>query len=431
MAISFVGAGTQTTSTTSGATLTATWPSGYTATANDVGVLIVAGKQNSNNPSVPSVSGWDEAKSYFYDIGTYDLQICVYTRRLAGGDSAPSLTVPSEFSGTSAGISIQLAIYRGVSTTTILDTTAKGSSAGLGDTWSMSGVYLAQTTVTHGAWALAAVATSDDNALGLVSGSERGFTLRMSGANYDTTDGGDHSVGLADLALATAGAVTWPTWQQTLNGIDYWVGVTLVLRPEPTVVSRTATYSGTGTQSATGLRSALRTATGTGTGTQSATGLRTALATASGSGTGSESATGLRTTSTAATGSATGSESATGLRTTSTTATGSATGTESTTELRTTLTTAAGSAVGTSSSTEAVSSPSVVSVTAIGESASSESATGTRVTARPRPGGGGLASATPRFQPAPQSPRKRRPSAHSSVDAIDVDDEELVILLAL
>jgi len=78
---------------------------------------------------------------------------------------------------------------------------------------------------------VSAVATSDDNALAIVTA--QGFTGRMTGAGYDTTTGGDHSVGLADKAQATAGTTTMLTWRQSVNATDRWAGITFALRPVP------------------------------------------------------------------------------------------------------------------------------------------------------------------------------------------------------
>lgn len=234
MAITFVGAGAQSVSTTSGGTLTAAWPTGYTAVANDVGVLILVGKHNNGTSlqAPATLTGWTQVGTQFVEVGTYDLQLTVWVRRLTAGLAAPAVTVPAAYSTTSGGLTAQVAVYRGVSTTTIEDATRVLSSQTGTATqdWTPTGI----TTASGGAWVLSIVGSADDNALGLLAGSEQEFTARMSGANYDTTTGGDVAVGLADEEVLAPGAVTNPTWRQTLVASDQWVGLTMALRPEPT-----------------------------------------------------------------------------------------------------------------------------------------------------------------------------------------------------
>ena len=77
---------------------------------------------------------------------------------------------------------------------------------------------------------VSAVATSDDNTLAI--GTANGFTGRMTGTSYNSTAGGDHSVGLADKVQATGGtATTMLTWNQTANATDWWAAITFALRP--------------------------------------------------------------------------------------------------------------------------------------------------------------------------------------------------------
>lgn len=138
-------------------------------------------------------------------------------------------------------------------------------------------------------------------------------------------------------------------------------------------IQQTATGSGTGSSTATGLHKHLRTATGSGTGTSlnaivhkqlrtatgsggattgdTATGLHTQIRTATGSGAGGSSATGLHKHLRAATGSGDGTSSATGLRIVLRTATGSGAGTQTATGLHKQLRTATGSGTGTETAT--------------------------------------------------------------------------------
>ena len=224
-----IGAGAQSVSTTSGGTLSPAYPAGYTAVADDICVLVAAGKHNNGsslNPSNPS--GWGAPLgSRFREVGTYDLQVIAWAKRLTASEAAPSLTVPAAYSTTSGGLSAQLLIVRGVDTTTLEDATAVASDGDAAATFTPTGI----TPVTNEAMVISCVATADDNALALSSGSEQGFALQMGGANYDTTTGGDHAVGVAHKIVHTAAATTCPTWSETAVGNDAWAAITIALRP--------------------------------------------------------------------------------------------------------------------------------------------------------------------------------------------------------
>ena len=226
MAITFIGAGVQEVKTGSGLNSAAAWPDGYTAVAGDVAVLIGAGKHNNGSSLAPSdPDDYTQVATSFREVGTYDLQVTVWTRILRNGEARPRITVPAAYSTTSGGLSAQVAVFRGVDGTTPEDVTAAVSSAAAATTWTPTGV----TTATNGAWVLSIVASADDNALDLSAA--QGFTLRMSGADYDTTAGGDHAVGLATDEVDTAGTPTMCTWNQSMVGADAWVGITMSLRP--------------------------------------------------------------------------------------------------------------------------------------------------------------------------------------------------------
>lgn len=107
-------------------------------------------------------------------------------------------------------------------------------------------------------------------------------------------------------------------------------GTAFYIGPRFTVFSRTATGSGAGTQTASAIEILPRTATGSGAGTETATGLKTKLRTATGSGLGTQTATGLHIAPRTATGSGAGSQSSTGVYAAIRTATGSGVGTQTT-----------------------------------------------------------------------------------------------------
>lgn len=250
MPITFVGASPQVASSVSGATITPVIPAG--TQAGDLAVLIVAGRpSDATNPATPA--GWTLRSSRLREIGANDLKILTYYRVLTGGDPNPGVTVPASWSGGVRGMSAQIAVWRGVDPSTpfdVADTTADSAAV---QNW----VPPTITTVTPNAWVVTAVATSDDNELDFAPGLDQGFTLRMSGAAYDTTVGGDHAVGLADLERATPGSPTMPTWRQTVRSPDSWVGITFALRPATpalTIGRPTGTAAGDVLVAAIGVR---------------------------------------------------------------------------------------------------------------------------------------------------------------------------------
>jgi RHS repeat-associated protein len=231
--ISFRAAGDQTTGT--GASINPILPSG--TQAGDFAVLIVAGRPtNTTQPAAPA--GWTLRSSSLREAGTNDLKIMTFYRVLNGTDPNPTVNLPTSWQGTAAGMSAQIAVWTGVNPATPFDVADAIGNAAAASSWTPPGI----STVTARAQVVSAVATSDDNALAL--GTPQGFTARMTGANYDTTAGGDHSVGLADKAQASAGAAAMPTWSQTLNASDTWAGITFALRPAAADIAPSVSLTG-------------------------------------------------------------------------------------------------------------------------------------------------------------------------------------------
>lgn len=215
--IAFVGASPQVAQTSG--SISPALPAG--TAAGDLAVLIVAGRPSgSAQPSAPA--GWTLRSSVIQNGGP--VGIMTFYRVLTGGDASPSVTLPPGWTGNAAGMSGQIAVWRGVDPVTpfdVDDATDQSSSSELFRAPSI-------TTSTAGALVASAVATSDDNALALNDAA--GFAARMSGGSYDTTTGGDHSVGLADKVQASPAAVAAPEWRQTVRQPDYWVAITFALR---------------------------------------------------------------------------------------------------------------------------------------------------------------------------------------------------------
>jgi RHS repeat-associated protein len=218
--IEFRAAGAQSSGT--GASITAAIPAG--AQSGDFAVLIIAGRPtNTTQPSAPT--GWTLRSSSLREVGANDLKIMTFYRILGASNPNPVVSLPSAWQGNAAGMSAQIVVWSGVNTTTPFDVADVTGSAAAATQWTPPAI----TTVTNGARVVSAVATSDDNALS--AGTAQGFTVRMSGANYDTTTGGDHSVGLFEKAQPTAGLVGLLAWNQTANASDQWAGITFALRP--------------------------------------------------------------------------------------------------------------------------------------------------------------------------------------------------------
>src|SRR3989344_834769 len=216
-----VGVGAQTAGTTS--PLSATLPSGIQV--GDLLLLIIVGKPSGTagtNDTITPPGDWTQRGSRTrQEIGTDDLMIEVWYKIAGASESNPSTSAGSVFTGgTSEGWSVQVAAYRNVDTSSPFDIAAP-STAGSAAAATLAPPNI--TTIANYAMVVSIVGSADDNALGLDTGNEQGFTAEMSGANYDTTSGSDHAVGLADRVKFTLGDTTMPTWRQTAVGNDAWV----------------------------------------------------------------------------------------------------------------------------------------------------------------------------------------------------------------
>jgi len=222
--ITFVGAGGQ--EAAQGGSITPELPNG--AAAGDLAVLVVAGRPSDTTvPAAPA--GWTLRSSVYEAVPfANDLRVMTFYRVLAGGDADPTVTLPPpEWVGGSGGMSGQIAVWRGVDAATPFDAADATDTSAPDDQLDAPAIA----TVTAGAMVVSVVATSDNNDLDLSS--PQGFALRMGGGAYETTAGGDHSVGLADELQAAAGPVAMPEWEQTDNDPDRWAAITFALRPQP------------------------------------------------------------------------------------------------------------------------------------------------------------------------------------------------------
>jgi hypothetical protein len=127
-AISFVAAGAQTVGT--GASITPVIPAG--AVADDFAVLIVAGRpSNASEPAAPA--GWTLRSSRLLEVGANDLKVMTFYRLLSGGEANPVVTLPAGWQGTAAGMSGQIAVWRGVDRVSHFDVADVTGAAPTGD----------------------------------------------------------------------------------------------------------------------------------------------------------------------------------------------------------------------------------------------------------------------------------------------------------
>src|SRR6185436_5690022 len=103
----------------SAGTITPALPGG--TAAGDFAVLVVVGRpSNTTLPAAPA--GWTLRTAGFEDVSSTDLRLMTFYRVLTGGDANPVVTLPASWVGSSAGISGQIAVWRGVDTATPFDT---------------------------------------------------------------------------------------------------------------------------------------------------------------------------------------------------------------------------------------------------------------------------------------------------------------------
>ena len=85
-------------------------------------VLVVAGLPNdATAPAAPA--GWTLRSSVIQNAGSNDVRIMTFYRLLVGGDANPSVTLPAAWTGGTAGMSGQIAAWRGVDAATPFDAT--------------------------------------------------------------------------------------------------------------------------------------------------------------------------------------------------------------------------------------------------------------------------------------------------------------------
>ena len=268
MAITFQGAGALASSNTNGQTVTIPWPSGYSAVAKDVAVVVAVGRHAGPAsvacPTPVAGVNFTLVASAFAPVGASDMDTTVFYKVLDGTETTVSFTNNATFSTTGNGVGYAMAVYRGLSDVNPIDAAGVASNTSGVTTWTPTGV----TTTQYGTLVLSAVGSADDNTLGLDPGNEQGFaatdanpllSFGFSGAGYNITPySNDASIGLAGKVVGAEGAITMPTWRQNLSAGDFTASVSFALR-EANSASGSASGSGSAVRAAL---TQLNTATG-------------------------------------------------------------------------------------------------------------------------------------------------------------------------
>jgi hypothetical protein len=138
----------------------------------------------------------------------------VYAKIAGVSEADPEVSTASSVA---AGWAIQTFVYSGVDSA-ILDSGLRWWANNFA---TGNAAPPAIRAATDGAWAVAFASSFDDNTLGLLSGSEQGYTLRASN-NFNNQS----CLAVADKGITSAGdAQTGPTFQQTQRGPDAWIAL--------------------------------------------------------------------------------------------------------------------------------------------------------------------------------------------------------------
>jgi hypothetical protein len=348
LTISQAGSGN---STSSSATLAATLTQSFAV--GDMVVVCIASDNNGTN-GADSVTSVTDSKSHTYTLraernndpgaAAAGASVNIYTTIVTTAMTTSDVVTANFSPNTSSKAMVIWEVAPGAGETPTYVSNGGNTNNG-------TNPALTSTSIASGDAVIYALAAESRATLTGDSDTTRGSWSTLHTSLADTgTNGTSMRVGSQYKVVNAAGTQAWGT---TLNSSD-WAISYIILNPAlvAQTVSRTATGSGAGTQTADVLVESLRTATGSGTGSQTAVGLVTGQVverTATGSGSGAESAAGVVTRLRTATGSGAGSQTAVGLVTAQIiqrTATGSGLGTDAGVGVVTRLRTATGSGVG-------------------------------------------------------------------------------------
>jgi len=206
--MSIAEASTDTTGTGTADSFDPTLP---TVAANDVCVLYVAMGNSSADP-IGITAGWTAEGEI---AGGSFSKIACFTRRMTGGDSAPTV----DFNGNTHRYAWSCSVWSGVDTTTLLDVavaTNSGSSPANGNVTAAS-----ITTATDGA-ELVYGYSHDGSGTWTPDGSQSEVS--------DVNEGTSACLEVAKELRATAGAVGTRTAVSSVTNIE-WAAISLALRP--------------------------------------------------------------------------------------------------------------------------------------------------------------------------------------------------------
>jgi hypothetical protein len=305
-----VGVGVANAATTTGVTYA--WPVGYTATADDIGMLFISSQQTAG--ITMSSSGWANVTNSPRSQAANSNTINVYWIRLTGGEAAPVTNGASDFQ---TGFTI---VFRGVRTAgNPWDYTPVAAGKTSSTTWAMVG---GTTTVADCLW-VGAISGNTDTATD-------GFAFTTSGNLTNVTEqeenwsalGNGGGIAVYTGEKASAGAVGTIDGSASPTSNQSHINLALVgAAAGPNNGSATGTVAWAG--SVTGARASSGAASGAVAWVGGATGSRTSAGSATGAVSWVGSAAGARVSSGSASGAVAWSGSATGARGSS----GSASGT--------------------------------------------------------------------------------------------------------
>jgi hypothetical protein len=217
--IAWVATGATVTRTSAGA-LSPAIPSGLS-----VNYLMIAIVTNTTGNVSSPPTGWTSAATSSTSAGA-GISLSIFYRLFQTGDTAPSITVNTDAGGASA----QIVAFDNVNTTTPLDVASVSSTSAAGSsTFTPTGL----TTVTANARAESIIAENpgSNTAPTLSFSNAQGFSAESGFPDKPAASGGNNSqaVDLAGTAMASAGAVTFPTFATSAAGV--WAGVSIALRP--------------------------------------------------------------------------------------------------------------------------------------------------------------------------------------------------------
>lgn len=177
-------------------------------------------------------AGWTRNSTSFIKSATAARGAIELWYRVATSAGEPAVTVSAQ-EVVAQGWSVTVAAWRGVDTTTPFDVASVTSfQATSANTWQPTGI----TPSAASAQVVSFIMGTDDQAISANAADLAGFTLRASGTTYETTQGADHELGIADRAVTTPASTACPLWDQIGLGVDRYAAITVALRPASAAV---------------------------------------------------------------------------------------------------------------------------------------------------------------------------------------------------